>query len=104
MVFYVIARIILPDQVSDDLIKFIRERYQKPLPNSLLIAQAFILDYPEYGKVFGLSALNYIIEDSVKQGLFGVFLIFSGLVPFFKEIPKIQLNFAYLIFLPSTKA
>jgi len=70
MVFCVNVRIILPDQVFDDLIRFVRERYKKLLPNSLLIAQAFILEYPEHGKVFGLSAINYAIEDGIKQGLF----------------------------------
>jgi hypothetical protein len=40
------------------------------LPNSLLIAQEFILRYPDHGKEFGLSAINYVIEDGIKQGLF----------------------------------
>ena len=70
VVFCVITRIILSEQVLNDLNRFIRERYRKPLPNSLLIAQAFILEYPEYGKVFDFSAINYAIEDGIKQGLF----------------------------------
>jgi hypothetical protein len=36
----------------------------------LLVAQAFILRFPKYGREFGLSAINYAIEDGIKQGLF----------------------------------
>jgi hypothetical protein len=64
------TQIILPNYVFDDLIRFIRENYQVELPNSLLIAQVFILKYPDYGKEFGLSAINYAIENGIKLGLF----------------------------------
>jgi hypothetical protein len=40
------------------------------LPNSLLIAKAFILTYPDYGKDYGLPAFNKAIEDGIKSGLF----------------------------------
>ena len=60
----------VPQYVIDDLSRFIFENYQKDLPNSLLIAQAFCLKYPEYGKEFGLSVINYAIEEGIKQGLF----------------------------------
>jgi hypothetical protein len=40
------------------------------LPNSLLIAQAFILKYQNHGKKCGLSAINKAIEDGIKRGLF----------------------------------
>lgn len=70
MASYATTPIILPKNVFNYLIRFISCKYQKPLPNSLLIAQAFILQYPEYGKEYGLPAINYAIEDGLKQGLF----------------------------------
>jgi hypothetical protein len=60
----------IPGHVFDDLIRFISETYPMDLPNSLLIAQAFILKFPDHGKIFGLSAINYAIEEGIKQGLF----------------------------------
>jgi hypothetical protein len=47
---------------------FISENYHLKLPHSLLIAQAFILRCPEYGKKFGLPTINSIIEEWMKQG------------------------------------
>jgi hypothetical protein len=70
MVSYSMNQIILPEHIFNDLSRFICNRYQKPLPNSLLIAQAFILKHPNYGKEFGLSSINYAIEDGIKRGLF----------------------------------
>jgi hypothetical protein len=70
MASYATTQMILPKHVLEDLIRFIYEKYQKPLPNSLLIAQAFILQYPEYGKEYGLPAMNYAIEDGIIQNLF----------------------------------
>jgi hypothetical protein len=64
------TQIILPQHVFNDLIRFISERYSNNLPNSLLVAQAFILKYPKYGKEFGLSTINYAIEDGIKQCVF----------------------------------
>jgi hypothetical protein len=61
---------ILPEHVFNDLTRFIHEKYQKPLPNSLLVAQAFILEHQDFGKEYGLSAINKVIEDGIKQGLF----------------------------------
>jgi hypothetical protein len=64
----------VPQKVSDlvlnDLNSFVSKTYSNDLPNSLLIAQAFILKYPDYGNKFGLSELNRMIEDGIKQGLF----------------------------------
>jgi hypothetical protein len=40
------------------------------LPNSLLIAEAFILKYPDYGTDYGLPAINKSVEDGIKPGLF----------------------------------
>lgn len=60
----------IPEKVFIDLSKFISKNYPNYLPNSLLIAQAFILKYQDYGKEFGLSAINYAIEDGIKHGLF----------------------------------
>ena len=70
MASYATTQIILPEHVLNDLIRFIYEKYQKPLPNSLLIAQAFILQHQDHGKEYGLPGINYAIEDGVKQGLF----------------------------------
>jgi len=60
----------IPELVWNDLISFISQTYSDSLPNSLLIAQAFILKYPDHGKEFGLSAINKMIEDGIKRGLF----------------------------------
>jgi len=60
----------IPKHVFDDLSRFISKSYSNHLPNSLIIAQAFILKYQDYGREFGLSAINYAIEDGIKCGLF----------------------------------
>jgi hypothetical protein len=60
----------IPQPVFNDLVRFVSENYSESLPNSLLIAQAFILKYPGHGRKFGLSAINKAVEDGVKQGLF----------------------------------
>jgi hypothetical protein len=60
----------IPESVLIDLSRFISENYPHNLTNSLLIAQSFILKYQEYGREFGLSAINYAIEEGIKQGLF----------------------------------
>jgi hypothetical protein len=60
----------LPKYVFNDLIRFIYEKYQKQLPNTLLIAQAFILEYQDYGREYGLPAINKAIEDGINQDLF----------------------------------
>jgi hypothetical protein len=70
MALYASTQIILPEHVLNDLIRFIYEIYQKPLPNSLLVAQAFILKHQDYGREYGLPAINYAIEDGIKQGFF----------------------------------
>jgi hypothetical protein len=44
--------------------------YPNKLPNSILIAQAFILKYPEHGREYGLSTINRVLEEGIKQGLF----------------------------------
>jgi hypothetical protein len=64
------TQIRLPEHVFDDLTRFISYNYPKNLPNSLLIAQAFILRYPVYGKEYGLPVINKAIEDGIKQDLF----------------------------------
>ena len=62
--------IILPERVSDDLRRFISKNYPNYLPNSLLIAQDFILKYQDYGREFGLPVINYAIENGIEHGLF----------------------------------
>ncbi len=60
----------ISEPVLDDLGRFISKNYSNYLPNSLLIAQAFILKYQDYGREFGLSAINKVIEDGIMCGLF----------------------------------
>jgi len=60
----------IPGPILNDLTSYISQTYSENLPNSLLVAQAFILKYPDYGKEFGLSAINKLIEDGIKRGLF----------------------------------
>lgn len=64
------SQIIIPQYVYNDLIRFISETYSHELPNSLLIAQAFILKYPDYGRKYGLTTINYAVEEGIRQGLF----------------------------------
>ncbi len=52
-----------------DLHGFINESYHLNLPNSLLIAQAFFMKRPVYGKEFGLTAINNAVEYIIKYGL-----------------------------------
>jgi hypothetical protein len=59
----------LPEPIINDLISFISKTYPKDLPNSLLIAQAFILKYQNYGNEFSLSEINNAIEDIIKNNL-----------------------------------
>ena len=40
----------LPKHAFNDLIRFIHEKYQGQLPNSLIVAQAFILEYRDLWK------------------------------------------------------
>jgi hypothetical protein len=61
---------ILPKHVFNDLIRFIHEKYQGQLPNSLIVAQAFILEHQDYGSEYGLPAIYKAIEDGIKQGIF----------------------------------
>jgi hypothetical protein len=60
----------IPESIINELYRFIFEQYPNDLPNSLLIAQAFILKYPNHGKEYGLAAINSAIEDGINEGLF----------------------------------
>jgi len=60
----------IPEIIFDDLISFISENYQNGLPNSLLVAQAFILKYPDHGREYGLPGINKAIDDGIKSGIF----------------------------------
>ena len=64
------VQLIISEQLLYDLRRFFAKRCVFYLPNSLLIAQEFILRYPNHGTEFGLSAINYVIENGIKQGLF----------------------------------
>jgi hypothetical protein len=57
----------VPQCVIDDLERFIFETYKVDLPNSLLIAQDFILKYPDHGKNYCLFVINEVIENGMKQ-------------------------------------
>lgn len=65
-----ISKLNIPENVVKVLTIFISYNYQKDLPNSLIVAQAFILKYPNYGKEFGLPAINSAIEEGIRQGIF----------------------------------
>jgi hypothetical protein len=60
----------VPEHVLIDLKGFIVENYSNYMPNSLLIAQEFILRRQDYGREFGLSAINHAIEYGIKDGCF----------------------------------
>lgn len=60
----------LPEHVLNDLIGFIHKKYQKQLPNTLLVAQAIILEYKDYGIEYSLPVINKAIEDGINQGIF----------------------------------
>lgn len=66
----------IPEHVIGDLSRFISETYSNNLPNSLLMAQAFILKYPDHGREYGLSEINRAIENGIKEGLFNFDLSF----------------------------
>lgn len=53
----------IPHNLIDDLSRFIFVNYGKNLPNSLLVAQAFILANPNYGRNYGLTVINNVVED-----------------------------------------
>jgi hypothetical protein len=61
---------VLPKQVVDVLISFIFNEYPNKLQNSLLIAQAFILKYPVYGREYGLPIINKAVEEGIERGFF----------------------------------
>lgn len=67
---YIMVATFIPQNVYDDLSNFISKTYSGRLPNSLIIAQAFIMKYPEYGREYGLSSINSVIVDGIKRGLF----------------------------------
>lgn len=57
-----------PYNLNNDLISFIIANYPtQKLPNSLLIAQAFILKNPQYGYEYGLTAVNRAIEAIIRK-------------------------------------
>jgi hypothetical protein len=58
------------EQLLEDLSSFISEKYTGNLPNSLLIAQEFMLKHQDYGRELGLPAINKAIESGIDQGLF----------------------------------
>jgi len=51
----------LPDKVFDDLTKLISENHPKNVPHSLIVAQAFIMKYPDYGKKYDLSQISHAV-------------------------------------------
>ena len=59
----------LPDKVFDDLTKFISETHPTNVPHSLIVAQAFILKYPDYGKKYDLSQISDAVEF-IKRDLY----------------------------------
>jgi hypothetical protein len=59
----------VPEHVIEDLTRFISENYRDNLPNSLLIAQAFILKHSDYGRKYGLSEITKVIDDVFFQNI-----------------------------------
>jgi hypothetical protein len=57
----------LPENVLDDLSKFISTYSHEHLPHPLLIAQSFCLKYQEYGEKFSLSSVTEAVEQLVKK-------------------------------------
>jgi hypothetical protein len=60
----------VPEGVFDDLTRFISKNYPNRLPNSLLIAQEFILRHQNYGRELGLHAICFAIDEGLKHGFF----------------------------------
>lgn len=60
----------IPQELFYDLSMFISQNYSDSMPNSLLIAQAFILNFQDYGREFGLAAINKAVEEGIEKGLF----------------------------------
>lgn len=90
--------------LNDDLISYISANYSNHLPNSLLIAQAFILKYPQYGRKYGLSVINRAIEDYIKSESFKnryrentkhIFGLGSNLKPKLKKINNYNIKSRY---------
>jgi hypothetical protein len=61
----IINQAIVPQNVLDDLSKFISSF--SDLPHPLLIAQKFCLKYNDYGKQFGLPVIVGIVEHLIKN-------------------------------------
>lgn len=59
----------VPQCVIDDLERFISETYQDNVPISLLVAQDFIMKYPDYGKNYSLFIINEVIENMFFKAL-----------------------------------
>ena len=60
----------VPENLLNDLRRFVIKNYPDYFPNSLLIAQEFILRHQDYGREFGLSAINYAVEYGIKNDFF----------------------------------
>ena len=57
----------LPENVYNDLKRFIYTNYPVQLPHPLLIAQAFCLKFEEYGKKYDFSTITNAVEDIIKK-------------------------------------
>jgi hypothetical protein len=62
-------QLLLPQNILDDLHKFISFNYSKQLPHSILIAQSFMLKFPKYGNEIGLTLISDAVEYVKKRGL-----------------------------------
>lgn len=58
------SQFILPQQVLEDLNKFINENYQYEFPHSIIIAKSFCNKFKDYEKKFGI----YAIIDAIENG------------------------------------
>ena len=63
------SQINVPRYMLNDLETFIARYYTKHLPHPMLIAQAFCLQYKEYGKAFEFSTITNAVEYVLSHSL-----------------------------------
>ena len=58
-------QLILPEYVLDDLSRFISRYNSNSLPHPLLIAQAFLLMFPDHGNKYDLPIITTAVEHVI---------------------------------------
>jgi hypothetical protein len=59
-------QLLIPENLLDDLSKFILTYYSTHPPHPMLIAQAFLLQFKDYGELFSLSMMTEAVEHLTK--------------------------------------